>query len=77
MTYQAIEQAAAAKGLRAFITNNPGFIRGSNYDTVVLVSGNTFACKEVLKAHGAQWVGREKSWCFKGTEAAAAAFAAI
>ena len=77
MTYQAIEQAAAAKGLRAVVTSNAGFVRGSSYDTVVLVSGNTFASKEILKAHGAQWVGREKCWAFRGTAAAAAAFAAI
>lgn len=73
----AIEKAAADKGLRAIVTANVGIVRGSSWDSVILVCGNTFACKETLKTHGAVWNNAHKSWVFASTEAFLGAMAAI
>lgn len=73
----AIKAAAAVKGLQASIMANTGYVRGSSYDTVVLVSGNTFNCKEALKAHGAKWNAAGKAWVFASEAEFLAAMAAI
>lgn len=73
----AIQAAAAAHGLTAHATANVGYCRGTSYDTVVLVGGNTFAHKDALKAHGATWHGPSKSWVFPSVEAFMAAMKAL
>ena len=69
-----IVDLAGKKGLNAFVTANTGFLRGSSYDDIVFVSGNTHEHAELLKAHGAKWNSREKAWMFNGREAARKAF---
>ena len=69
-----IVDLAGKKGLNAFVTANTGFMRGSSYDDIVFVSGNTYEHAELLKAHGAKWNSREKAWMFNGREAARKAF---
>lgn len=69
-----IVDLAGKKGLNAFVTANTGFMRGSSYDDIVFVSGNTHEHAELLKAHGAKWNSREKAWMFNGREAARKAF---
>lgn len=73
----AVRQAAEAKGLQAFVAANTGYVRGSSWDSVIKVSGNTFACKDSLKAHGARWHSASKSWVFASAEEFFAAMAAI
>lgn len=57
-----IKSAAAAKGLEVFFMANIGYLRGSSYDEVAKVHGNTYPIKDVLKQHGARWLGTEKCW---------------
>lgn len=73
----ALVAAAAAKGLNIAIIANTGFFRGSSYDTAVLVTGNTFGVKDVLKSRGATWNGAHKAWVFNGTAAFQAALNAL
>lgn len=74
---QALKAAAAAKGLQISLLANIGLMRGSAYDTIVVVRGDTFACKDALKAAGAQWSGAQKGWMFNGAAALERALAAI
>lgn len=74
---RALAATAAAKGLNIAVIANTGFFRGSCYDTAVLVTGNTFRVKDVLKSHGATWNGAHKAWVFNGTPAFQAALNAL
>ena len=69
--------AAAAKGLEVSTMANIGFFKGSSYDTAVIVKGNTFGVKNVLKENGAIWNGTHKAWVFNGTAAFERALAAL
>ena len=73
----AIKAAAATKGLQASIMANAGYVRGSSHEMVVLVTGNTFNCKETLKAHGAKWHAASKAWVFATESEFLAAMASI
>lgn len=73
----AIKAEAAAKGLEIFFAANTGYVRGSTYDTVILVFGNTYPIKDTLKANGAIWSGRAKCWVFANEQAFTTALAAI
>ena len=57
-----LKAAAAAKGLEVFFMANIGYLRGSSYDEVAKVCGNTYPIKDTLKQHGARWLGAEKCW---------------
>ena len=74
---KALAAAAEAKGLNIALIANIGFFKGSKYDTAVLVTGNTFGVKDVLKAHGATWNGANQAWVFNGTAAFQAALNAL
>ena len=74
---KALVAAAAAKGLRVSMVANVGLMRGSSYDTIVLIGGDTFAAKEVLKAHGAAWNAAQKCWMINGTTAFERALATL
>ena len=73
----AIKAQAASKGLEIFFSANTGYVRGSSYDTVILVYGNTYPIKDTLKANGAVWSGRSKCWVFANEGAFTTALAAI
>lgn len=74
---RALIAAAAAKGLQISIIANIGLMRGSNYDQIVMIGGDTFAHKDALKAHGASWHAASKRWMINGVAAFERALAAI
>lgn len=57
---------AEALGLKA------GESVGRGYGTPAL-AGNTFACKDALKAAGARWISADKVWGFESWDALEAA----
>lgn len=62
---------AAAVGLKAGEINTGG--RGG----IPAIGGNTFAVKDILKAHGARWHGVCKVWAFESQAAVEAAIDAV
>ena len=51
----ALIAAAAAKGLQVTMTANTGYLKGSSRQDVAVITGNTFAIKEQIKAHGGRY----------------------
>lgn len=72
-----IKVFAAAKGLEVFFSANTGYVKGSSWDTVILVYGNTYPIKDTLKVAGAVWSGRSKCWVFASLEGFQSALASI
>lgn len=67
---EAANAKAAALGLKA------GDI-SKGWETIPAIGGNTFAVKDILKAHGARWHGTCKVWYFASSEAREAALDAV
>ena len=72
-----LKAEAAKKGLKISITANTGYVRGSSWDSVILVTGGAFPVKDILKANGARWLASEKAWVFANADEFKAALAAI
>ena len=49
------------------------YLKGGNGYGFPALSGNTFAVKDTLKAHGAKFAGDSKVWYFESAEAALSA----
>jgi hypothetical protein len=77
-THQAaIKSQAAAKGLEIFYSANTGYTKGSSWDSVILVFGNTYHVKDTLKSNGATWSSRSKCWVFADEANFLSALAAV
>lgn len=67
----ALNAKASALGLKAGEINNGG------WGGVPAIGGNTYAVKDVLKAHGARWNGVCKVWAFESQAALESALDAV